>query len=184
MSLENRAAAYGFFPPESQLENVFRALNHAGFENTNLCLLVTADHPIAERVRSSTVPSPRDPVQSVEAEQILAWLSRHGAVLISEMGLFIGSSDFLRVLAMPHNLLRSESVSEVFGLLGIGPDEVARYQSRLRDKSAFILVSCEHVAHSEWARELLSTMGAEEANLLGDRYGDETESKIKPPTIN
>src|SRR5215469_4719305 len=92
MSLENRAAAYGFFPPESQLENVFRALNHAGFENTNLCLLVTADHPIAERVRSSTVQSPRDPVQSVEPEQILAWLSRYGAVLISEMGLFIGSS--------------------------------------------------------------------------------------------
>ena len=53
MTVQNRAAAYGFFPPELQLENVVRALNHAGFESTNLCLLLTVDHPIAERVRNS-----------------------------------------------------------------------------------------------------------------------------------
>jgi hypothetical protein len=184
MSLENRAGAYGFFPPESQLENVFRALNHAGFENTNLCLLLTAGHPIAERVRDSAIQPLHDSVQSAGPERVLAWLSRYGAVVISDMGLFIGSSDFLQVLALPHSLLRSESVSEVFGLLGIAPDEAARYRSRLRKNAAFILVSCKHVAHSEWALELLTTMGAEEASLLRGASSDGEETETKPPTIN
>jgi hypothetical protein len=167
MSVENRAAAYGFFPPESQLENVVRALNHAGFESTNLCLLLTADHPIAERVRNSRMQAARAPVLGTDPEQILAWRSRYGAVVISEIGLFVGSSDFLHVLALPENLLRPERVSELFGMFGISPSEAARYRSPLRRNAAFILVSCEHEAHSEWARELLSAMGAEGASLLG-----------------
>jgi len=182
MSFENRAAAYGFFPAESQLENVFRALNHAGFGNGDLCLLLTSGHPIAERVRSSTAQVPREHIQDAAREQVISWLSTYGAVLISNVGLFIGSSDFLGVLSLPENLLRSEA--EMFGLLGIPPDEAARYKSRLRKNAAFILVSCEHVAHSEWARELLSTMGAEEASLLESRYRNAEESKTRPPTIN
>ena len=183
MSVENRAAAYGFFPPESQLENVVRALNHAGFESTNLCLLLTADHPIAERVRNSRMQAARAPVLGTDPEQILAWLSRYGAVVISEIGLFVGSSDFLHILTLPENLLRPERVSEVFGIFGISPSEAARYRSPLRRNAAFILVSCEHEAHSEWARELLSAMGAEEASLLGG-YPDEKGTETKLPTIN
>jgi len=183
MSLENRAAAYGFFPPESQLENVFRALNHAGFESTNLCLLLPEDHPIAERVRNSRMCAPRGPVLDADPERILAWLSRYGAVVISEIDLFVGSSDFLHGLALPESLLRPESVSEVFGLLGISPGEGARYRSQLRKNAAFIFVSCEHEAHSEWARELVSAMGAEEASLLV-AYSDEKGTKTRRPTIN
>ena len=183
MSLENRAAAYGLFPPESQLENVFRALNHAGFESANLCLLLTEDHPIAERVRNSRMCAPRGPGLDADPERILAGLSRYGAVVISEIGLFVGSSDFLHVLALPESLLRPESVSEVFGLLGISPGEAARYRSQLRKNAAFIFVSCEHEAHSEWARELLGAMGAEEASLLV-AYSDEKGTKTRRPTIN
>jgi hypothetical protein len=182
MSFENRAAAYGFFPLESQLENVFRALNHAGFENTDLCVLLTAEHPIAERVRNCPTQMPRGPIQNAAPERVLGWLSTYGAVLIANVGLFVGSRDCLRVLSLPEDLLRSEM--GVFGALGIPPDEAARYRNRLRNNAAFILVNCEHFAHSEWARELLSTMGAEEASLLGNRYRDPEESETKPPTIN
>ena len=110
------------------------------------------------------------------------WLSTYGAVLIADVGLFVGSRDCLRVLSLPEDLLRSET--GVFGVLGIPPDEAIRYRNRLRNNAAFILVNCEHFAHSEWARELLSTMGAEEASLLGNRYREPEDPDTKPPTIN
>lgn len=182
MSFENRSAAYGFFPLEAQLENVFRALNHAGFENADLCVLLTADHPIAERVRNCPAQMPHGPIQNAAPERVLAWLSTYGAVLIADVGLFVGSRDCLRVLSLPEDLLRSET--GVFGVLGIPPDEAIRYRNRLRNNAAFILVNCEHFAHSEWARELLSTMGAEEASLLGNRYREPEDPDTKPPTIN
>lgn len=184
MSLDNRAAAYGFFPPDSQLENVFRALNHAGFENADLCVLLTSEHPIAERIRNWKAHVPHESFRDAAPERVIAWLATYGAVVISDVGIFVGSSDFLRALALPEELLSADADAGVFGVLGIPQAEAVRYNSRLRENAAFILVSCDHVAHSEWARELLSAMGGEEVSLLESRYQSLGETKTDPPRIN
>lgn len=51
---DSRSAAYGFFPSESQLESVLRALNVAGFENEDLCVLIASEHPIADASETLT----------------------------------------------------------------------------------------------------------------------------------
>jgi len=68
-------------------------------------------------------------------------------------------------LALPEELFRN-SEKGVFAGLGISLPEAVRYESRIREKATFVFVSCDDVPQSEWARELLIAMGAEEANLL------------------
>ena len=66
--------------------------------------------------------------------------------------------------------------------LGISPTDVAQYESRMRDKSSVVFVSCDDLAQSEWARELLSTMGAEEVSLLR-RDGDSPKEQGEATTL-
>ena len=85
--------------------------------------------------------------------------------MIPGVGLFVGSRQYQQALALPEELLVN-SERGFFAGLGTSPPIASRYESRMRDQSSFIFVSCEDIAQSEWARELLSTMGAEEVSLL------------------
>jgi hypothetical protein len=54
----------------------------------------------------------------------------------------------------------------------------------MRDKSSFVFVSCDDLAQSEWARELLSTMGAEEVSLLRQESDSQTGQGGTKPLAN
>jgi hypothetical protein len=178
---DSRSAAYGFFPSESQLESVLRALNAAGFENEDLCVFIASEHPIAERIGDLDHNQIQDLSTDASPERVIAWLSSYGAVVIPEVGLFVGSREYQEALALPGKLL-ANSERGVFAGLGISPTDAARYESRMRDKSSFVYVSCDDLAQSEWARELLSTMGAEEVSLLR-RDGDSPKEQEGAATL-
>jgi hypothetical protein len=163
---ETRPAAYGFFPNDSHLESVLRALNLAGFENEDLCVLIAPGHPIAERLRVLDYKLRHPSTADASAEYMIAWLSTYGAVVIPEVGFFVGSRQYMEALALPGEFLLN-SEKGVFAGLGISPSDATRYESRMRNKASFVFVRCEDVPQSEWARELLSAMGAEEVKLLG-----------------
>src|SRR5579862_1483527 len=171
---EPRSAAYGFFPDESQLENALRALNVAGFENEALCVLIASEHPIAERIRGLDFNKTHDVPTDASPERVIAWLSSYGAVVIPDVGFFVGSRQYLQALALPEELLTT-SERGVFASLGISPSVAAKYEGRMRDKSSFVFVNCDDLAQSEWARELLSTMGAEEVSLLSQESDGQEE---------
>jgi hypothetical protein len=180
---ESRTAAYGFFPDESQLENVLRALNVAGFENEDLCVLIASEHPIAERIRGLDCTKTHDLPTDASPERVIAWLSSYGAVVIPDVGFFVGSRQYMQALALPVELLAT-SERGVFAGLGISPSVAARYEGRMRDKSSFVFVSCDDLAQSEWARELLSTMGAEEVSLLRQESDSQTGQGGTKPLAN
>jgi hypothetical protein len=162
---ESRSAAYGLFPEQSQLESVLQTLNLAGFENEDLCVLIPAEHPIAERLRDWDYSLPQDLSPDASPECLIGWLWSYGAVVIPELGFFVGSRQYMSAFALPEELF-VHSEKGVFGGLGISPSAAARYERRMRDKMSFVFVSCNDVPQSEWARELLIAMGAEEARLL------------------
>jgi hypothetical protein len=178
---DSRSAAYGFFPSESQLESVLRALNAAGFENEDLCVFIASEHPIAERIGDLDHNQIQDLPTDASPERVIAWLSSYGAVVIPDVGLFVGAREYQEALALPGKLL-ANSERGVFAGLGISPTDAARYESRMRDKSSFVYVSCDGLAQSEWARELLSTMGAEEVSLLR-RDGDSPKEQEGAATL-
>lgn len=180
---DTRSAAYGFFPDDSQLECVLRSLNLAGFENEDLCVLIAAGHPIADRLRDLEYKAPHESTTNASPECVIAWLSTYGAVVIRDVGFFVGSRQYLNALALPEELFRT-SEKGIFAGLGISASDAARYESRMRDKASFVFVSCNDVPRSEWARELLSAMGAAEARLLTQEKQSQSQAESKPVLAN
>jgi hypothetical protein len=52
----------------------------------------------------------------------------------------------------------------------------ARYAARVRRDASLVFVSCDGSAQSEWAREILRRLRAEEVRLLGEL--DEAETRL------
>lgn len=161
---ETRSAAYGFFPNDSHLESVLQTLNLAGFENEDLCVLIPAER-LAARLKEMDYKVGHDSNKDASPVCVIAWLSTYGAVVIPDIGFFVGSRQYLQALAIAEEFLK-KSEKSVFVGLGISASDAARYESRMHDRASFVFVSCDDVPRSEWARELLSAMGAEEARLL------------------
>ena len=98
-------AAYGFFPDESHLESILRALNLAGFENEDLCVLIASSHPIAERIRDLDHTEVNEFPTDASPERVIAWLASYGAVVIPDVGLLVGSPQYQQALAFPEEVL-------------------------------------------------------------------------------
>ena len=167
---ESRSAAYALFPEQSPLQSVLQTLNLAGFENDDLCVLIPAEHPIARRLRDWDFRLRHELSANDSPECLIAWLATYGAVVIPEIGFFVGSAQYMPALAIPEEMLRN-SEKGVFAGLGISVSEAVRYENRMREKASFVFVSCNDVPQSEWARQLLIAMGAEEASLLRSEDG-------------
>ena len=46
-------AAYGIYPPSAALNDIVDILNHAGFVNEDICMMLSPSHPIAGMVREA-----------------------------------------------------------------------------------------------------------------------------------
>jgi hypothetical protein len=165
---QNKTAAYAIFPVDTHMEDVLRSLNLAGFDNENICLFLTPMHPIAEGLQSMTVASSKDLSEEGRQAGLVSWLSRFGAVVIPGVGFFIGSREFLGALTPRGEQAPVVRNGELLSGLGIPQPDAARYEARIRSDANLIFVSCEGTARSQWAREILWRLRAEEVCLLGE----------------
>jgi hypothetical protein len=168
IATQTKTAAYAMFPVGAQVEEVVHSLNLAGFEDENICVFLSPAHPIAAVVQNMKVNPSSD--RSVEAGRagVVSWLSRFGAVVIPGVGFFIGSREFLSALVPHHRRSSVDGGGELLAGLGIPLLDAARYQARVRRDATLIFVSCQGAARSQWAREILWRMRAEEVRLLGE----------------
>ena len=51
----NGTAAYGMYPRNVPLEEVVTALNQAGFENQDICMVLSPAHPVATGVSDARI---------------------------------------------------------------------------------------------------------------------------------
>ena len=158
-------AAYGVYSQQVQLQSVVAALNRGGFENQHICLLLAPAHPIATRVhdmRSLACES----ASSAALAGLVGWLSRLGAVVISNVGLFIRSRSFLQALLGANEAPASCRKSGTLASLGIPERDAGRLGNRLEEDSGLIYVSCGQLSESERAVEILRASGAHETSCL------------------
>lgn len=99
---------------------------------------------------------------------MVAWLSQLGAVVIPGVGFFIGSREFLRALTQRDDRTIAGGSGEILGCLGIPRPHAARYGTREQEDATLVFVSCDGSALSQWAREILRHLRAEEVSLLGE----------------
>ncbi|MFZ0733997.1 MAG: hypothetical protein WAM79_16875 [Candidatus Sulfotelmatobacter sp.] len=159
------AAAYGMYPRNVSLPDVVCALNQAGFENTDICMVLSPAHPDAAAVSEATILGDQ-PSDSANSARVIRWFSGFGAVVIPTVGFFIRSEMFFHALvAEPHAPSLSRGTGTLVGL-GFPTDDAKRLAHQLCDVNAMVYVSCRKHTDTEGAIELLRNTGAREAASL------------------
>ena len=156
---------------EVRLDEVVTSLNSAGFESEDICVFLPPGHPIVEGVRNMKAVASEFEMEA-GPERMVSWLSRFGGVVIPDLCCFVGSHEYLRALTHTNQLPDVAGNEGILACLGI-PE---RYAARVRRDTSLVFVSCDGSAQSEWAREILRRLPAEEVRLLGEL--DEAEARL------
>lgn len=159
-------AAYAMYPRNVALPAVVSALNHAGFGNEDICMVLSPAHPVASAVEDATIGNIARERSAVSARMI-SWFSQLGAVVIPTVGLFIRSQAFFQALLAEQNLPSLSRGSGTLLGLGFSEDEAKRLGHQLCDVGALVYVSCRESSKADGALELLRRAGAREAASVG-----------------
>ena len=164
----NETAAYGVYSRNVGLPDVVCALNRAGFENKDICMVLSPAHPDAAAVSDASVLGAK-PSEAEKSARAIRWFSGFGAVVIPTVGLFIRSELFFHALVSePPASALSRGSGTLVGL-GFSADDAVRLGHQLCDVNAMVYVSCRKDADTKGAIELLRNAGAREAAGLGKR---------------
>jgi hypothetical protein len=161
----NAAAAYGLYSQDVALTDVVRHLNQAGFENEDICMMLSPAHPIASIVRDASLFN-TEKEASAGTAGLIGWLSEFGAVLIPTVGFFIRSQAFFHALMVAREAPSLCGNTRTLVGLGFSEEEAERFEDQL---GVLVYVSCAEGAKTLWAREVLRHTGAREAATLEER---------------
>jgi hypothetical protein len=162
----NGTAAYGMYPRTVALPEVVHALNRAGFENEDICMVLSPAHPVATVVRDAKIVD-SDWAESATSARMIGWFSEFGAVVIPTVGFFIRSQAFFHALVTEQNFPSMSRGSRTLMGLGFCEDEAKRLGHQLCDVGAMVYVSCREKGKTNSVIELLRRVGAREAAGLG-----------------
>lgn len=161
-----RTAAYGMFSRYVALPEVVCALNKAGFEKEDICMVLSPAHPDAA-IFQEPLPESASGQECSTTTRTIRWFSEFGAVVIPTIGVFIRSQDFFRALLTNQSSSALSRGSRTLMDLGFSQDDAKRLGLRLSDVGALVFVSCPERAKASGAIELLRRTGAQEASSLG-----------------
>jgi hypothetical protein len=162
----NAAAAYGLYSQDVALTDIVRNLNQAGFENENICMMLSPAHPIASIVRDASLFNSEKEVSAVTAG-LIGWLSEFGAVVIPTVGFFIRSQAFFHALMVARESPALCGNTGTLVGLGFSKEDAERFEDQLDDLGVVLVyVSCAEGAKTLWAREVLRHTGAQESATL------------------
>jgi hypothetical protein len=156
------SAAYGTYPRDSSLPEIVGTLNRAGFENEDICMVLSPAHPDATAVRDARIVN-ADLEQNAASVRMIGWFGRFGAVVIPTVGFFIRSQAFFRALMIEQDFSPLCGGSRTLAGLGFSQDDATRLDRQLGDVGVLVYVACPERARADWAIELLRKMGAREA---------------------
>lgn len=165
---------FAIYPQATAVEEVLQTLAQGGFDKESICMMLAPSHPLAEMARDANLrPFERDLHANAG---VIGWLSEFGAVLIPTFGFFIRSREFF------HALLDQDSIAHcgrcgTLTSLGFSERDARRCEQRLRESGVMIYLLCANAAQSQWALELMTSLGADEAALLVR----EQENPVAPP---
>jgi hypothetical protein len=158
-------AVYGMFPTSAVLNDVVHSLNHAGFMNEDICMMLSPSHPIASLVRDAGMHN-CDRQANFVAAKLIGWLSEFGAVMIPTVGFFIRSQAFFKALVTGEDARGFCGQATTLEGLGFNADDAARFEEQIRRTSVLIYVACPEDAKRDSAIKLLRSTGAREAAML------------------
>jgi hypothetical protein len=169
----NKAAAYGLYSHNVVLREVTGTLNQAGFENEEICVVLSPTHPLSTIVRDARILDPGG--KTVLSASTIDWLSKFGAVLIPTVGFFAGSQAFLHAMMTGMDAPARRASSMTLVALGFSEFDAERFEDQLHRCGALIYVSCVEAARTNWAVQLLQSTGAKETATLDEHKDKDRE---------
>ena len=161
----SESAAYGTYPRETALPDIVCSLNRAGFENEDICMVLSPGHPLATVVRDARIVDANTKESSFGARMI-GWFSELGAVVIPTVGFFIRSQAFFRALMIEQDFSSLCGESRTLAGLGFSHDEARRLGRELGEVGVLVYVACPERGRADRASDLLRRAGAREAASL------------------
>jgi hypothetical protein len=160
----NGTAAYAMYPRNVALPEVVCALNRAGFENEDICMVLSPAHPVATVVRDASILDTDR--ESASSARMIGWVSKFGAVVIPTVGFFIRSQAFFHALVSDEKFSGLSRGSRTLIDLGFSEGEAKRLGHQLSDVGAMVYVSCQESGKTDSAMALLRGTGAQEVASL------------------
>ncbi len=161
-NVHSKMAAYAVYSRAIELQGIVGALNQIGFRNDEICLLLAPGHPIAAQMRDIRTLADT----SAGLESLVSWLTRLGAVVISNLAFFVRSADYLHALADTPISTKATGHLAALANLGIPESETGRLGSLISNGAGLVFVNCRRTAQSEPALEIFRKTGAEEISGL------------------
>jgi hypothetical protein len=161
----NIPAAYGMYLDDVAIRQVVLSLNQSGFDKEDICLMVSAQHPIASVLRETNILNAGRETSAMTMG-LIAWLMKLGAVMIPTVGFFIRSQAFLHALVMTKDSRALCDNSTALMGLGFSKSEAARFEKQIREMGVLIYVACSEGEKTLQAAEVLRRMGAYETATL------------------
>ncbi len=165
MMCESPSAAYGVFSEDVPVTDMVEALNDAGFDKENICLMLARAHPISMIVRHAGMRN-ADREASVLTAELIEWLSEFGAVVIRTFGFFIRSQVFFHALVTTREAPALCGSSDTLIGLGFSEEDAQRLDDQLCQARVLVYVACSESAKAAWARKLFLRVGALETAKL------------------
>jgi len=159
-------AAYGMYPRGVALPEVVCALNRGGFDNRDICMVLSPAHPDAESLSDSEMFH-RTRIDQAMSARTIQWFSKFGAVVIPTVGCFVRSEIFLNALVSEPPAPSLSRGSRILLGLGFAREDARRLGHLLCDFGTLVYVSCPHGTETRSAIEVLKDAGAREAASLG-----------------
>ena len=134
-------------------------------------------HPVAEEVRSIKSSS-GELIADRGYERVSRGLRPWAALLFPKSASSSGRAAYLHAVACGI-CQTGDKRTGALAKLGIPADAAERYEARTREDASLVFVSCDGWAQSEWAREILRLLRAEEVCVLGE----DDEMECDPPPL-
>ncbi len=163
----NRTAAYGMYSPHVALSEIVNSLNREGFENQDICMVLSPEHPTAALVKQAKIVDARN--ESDANMRTIGWVSELGAVVIPTVGFFIRSQDFFRALLTEQDYPSLSRDCRTLAGLGFSEVDARRLGGELAEIGVLIYVSCGEKSRADCAIDLLRRTGAHEAASVSSK---------------
>jgi hypothetical protein len=182
MANKNKSV-FGIYSSRSAVENAVSSLKSAGFQRSNVSVLVPENLGSKEIATEKNTKAPEGATTGAGSGAViggtLGWLVGIGALAIPGLGPFIAAGPIMAALA---GMGVGGAVGGVTGALvgmGIPEYEAKRYEGRLQKGGILMSVHCDTSEEINRAKDILERTGAEDVSTAGEASagGKDTQSK-------
>jgi len=182
-------SVFGIYSSRSAVENAVTALRDAGFQQSDVSVLLPENLGNREIATQKNTKAPEGATAGAGSGAViggtLGWLVGIGALAIPGLGPFIAAGPIMAALA---GAGVGGAVGGVAGALvgmGIPEYEAKRYEGRLQKGGILVSVHCDTSEEVKRAKDILQRTGAEDISTAGESSADvkdKTDARDVPST--